>query len=123
MFKQYYTYFYMLFYSYVFLKNTNNVTRIILSNGLLKVTMDLNPALLFLDSPKEPLTRMLAWLPSLVFPFLSSLFCLVQLYALCFVCFCTEKYVNSGSLAAVVCVLYYYCYFFGFWKQLLTPAL
>jgi len=33
-FKQHYTYFYTLFYSHVFLKNTNNVTRTTLPNGI-----------------------------------------------------------------------------------------
>ena len=32
-FKQYYTYFYILFYPYIFSKNTNNVTKTMLSNG------------------------------------------------------------------------------------------
>ena len=32
-FKQHYIYFYTLFYSYIFSKNTNNVTRTTLSNG------------------------------------------------------------------------------------------
>ena len=34
LFKQHYTYFHILFHSYVFLKNINNVTRNLLSNGL-----------------------------------------------------------------------------------------
>ena len=34
-FKQHYTYFYILFHPHVFLKNTKNVTRIILPNGSL----------------------------------------------------------------------------------------
>ena len=37
-FKQYYTYFHILFHLYVFSKNTNNVTRTTLPNGLLTCT-------------------------------------------------------------------------------------
>ena len=33
-FKQHYTYFHILFYLHVFLKNTNNITRTTLSNAL-----------------------------------------------------------------------------------------
>jgi len=35
-FKQHYTYFHIFFHLYVFSKNTNNVTRTILSNGVFK---------------------------------------------------------------------------------------
>ena len=44
-FKQHYIYFYILFYLYVFSKNTNNITKIILPKGF-----SLNTYFLFLNN-------------------------------------------------------------------------
>ena len=37
MFKQYYTYFHLLFHLHIFSKNTNNLTRTTLPNGLISL--------------------------------------------------------------------------------------
>ena len=47
-FKQHYTYFHILFYLHVFLKNTNNITRTTLSNALKYYMLFIYKYLLFL---------------------------------------------------------------------------